>query len=194
MRGPDWPGRPDEADAQPAAWPAERLAELRRRLERLPPGHPSAAGYPLQELGGPDPDPGEAGRADHGRAPRDRAGPPDQRPGQDEADRGGPGTAAGRGRAAGPVTEAGPGAEDSPDQPRDAAGDRGPAAGPDREPADGQAADDAADPPGAGEQSSEGHSPSRRGTYPGLPGSGGPYQPWFNDADWDRPWFAADEP
>jgi hypothetical protein len=53
MRASDLPvervrGRGDE----PAGWPAGRLAELRQRLERLPPGHPSAPDWA-------EPDPGE---------------------------------------------------------------------------------------------------------------------------------------
>jgi hypothetical protein len=43
----DLPRPPEQADEPPPARSRERLAELRGRLERLPPGHPSSPGYPL---------------------------------------------------------------------------------------------------------------------------------------------------
>ncbi len=177
----DLPRPPEQADEPPPARSRERLAELRERLERLPPGHPSSPGYPLppgapwdkqeaSEPAGFSPDPVSP---EHGPG----------RPGGEHADPVG-------GSRAGPDSrdQAGPGGELA-----GSGGGDGPGADAGREPgtAGGQPPDDAhPEPRRAPGPGHRGAGPVS-GAYAGPWGSPELYRPWFSGADWAAPWFTA---
>jgi hypothetical protein len=109
MRWTDLPPERGPADGGGSALSRGEWQELRRRLERLPPGHPSHPdgegaeradedGWPPGQPG-PDPDAGQPGGGDAGR----------ERPGGGDAGREQAGRAAGRGRPGGHGELAGPG-------------------------------------------------------------------------------------
>ncbi len=165
----DLPGARDRADELPA-WPRERLTELRDRLERLPPGHPSSAGYPLQPGGfgaEDEADDGAGTEADDGAGPDAGAGPD-------------PGT------EPDPETghETGPGA-----------GIEAQAEAPGAQPDSGREPDGHADSRAAAGRRGPGHqAAATAGRYAGPWGSLQPYQPWFSDACWASPWFTGEMP
>ncbi len=191
---PDLPrerGPADEPSVRPSAL-QDRLEELRQRLERLPPGHPSAPDH--------EPQPGDMAAealfsaqkypgADHQPGGAESAGPEIDDPAADDP-------AAGE-RAAGDPVASDP-ASDYPAYGDPAYGnppsgdpeagdvDGGPALGPGE--------------PGGGPAGQRGAADQRwpAGGYLGYPPFGRdlglvgwrePYRPWFTGSDWVQPWF-----
>ena len=186
----DLPRPPGQADQPPPARSRERLAELRGRLERLPPGHPSSPGYPLppgapwddQEASEPAESSPDLTSPEHSSG-----GPGGELAGPGGGKLAGPGGGGLTGSAGGEL--AGP---DGAELVGPAGGDDGTGQDAGREPggAGGRPGDDAQPEPGRAPGPGRTAAPAP-GAYAGPWGAPEPHRPWFSEADWAAPWFTA---